>query len=131
MVSEATYSEPSVVASYQLASNTDVCSSLTSYVTDTPKLNDAGFTDGHVKKLCLKLVDDAGNISYDETTSFIVDKQAPVISSVSLTNTNIEDGKLDNLEALLSSDLYAITATGYTSLESAIVVTSTGNIYRL
>ena len=92
-------------------------------MTDTPKLNDAGFTDGDVKKLCLKIVDDAGNISYDETTSFIVDKQAPVIS-LFLTNTNIEDGKLDNLEALLSSDLYAITATGYTSLESAIVVTS-------
>ena len=77
-----------------------------------------------IKKLCLKIVDDAGNISYDENASFIVDKQAPVISSVSLTNTNIEDGKLDNLEALLSSDLYTITAAGYTSLESDIVATS-------
>ena len=73
-----------------------------------------------------KLVDDAGNISYDETTSFIVDKQAPVISSVSLANTNIEDGELNNLEAVLSSDLYTITATGYTSLESDIVATSPG-----
>ena len=125
MVLEATYSEPSVVASYQLASDTDDCSNLPSYQPTTPQLTDAGFTDGDVKKLCLKLVDDAGNISYDETTSFIVDKQAPVISSVSLQIQTLTDGKLDNLEAVLSSNLYTITATGYTSLESDIVATPT------
>ena len=111
------------IVEYAVTLQTSDCS-LATYSSTIPKADD-GHTDATNYKVCARITDLAGNTPlYMENASFLVDTQVPVISSVSLTNTNIEDGKLDNLEALLSSDLYAITAAGYTSLESAIVVTS-------
>ncbi|MEY4631232.1 MAG: hypothetical protein RIQ81_1352, partial [Pseudomonadota bacterium] len=69
------------VAEYKVAANTATCSSLSSYSSTKPKVNDAEISADGSWKVCVRLSDTAGNVTYGESSTVVRDIVAPTLST--------------------------------------------------
>ncbi len=92
---------------YATAPTATACSGLTYTETSILSSSLAGLTDG-VYKICVKLYDVAGNVTYNNSPTFTIDYTDPVFTSVALAN-DASDGYINNLEKLNTNALTAAT----------------------
>lgn len=102
-------------AAYILVTNSTTCSGPLAYAATLPKSSSvAVVVEGLAFKVCVRLTDQAGNITYGSTAGTITpDFTPPVFSALNLANS-VSDGFLNDAEKSLSFDLVSgVSASGH------------------
>jgi hypothetical protein len=102
---------------YKVAANSATCSSLTGFSSTKPKVNDAGMTGDGSWKVCVKLSDNAANVTYGASSAVVRDIAAPSLSSALALQAPADDLFLNSTDRTLSNALVAAASTS----ESATV----------
>ncbi|MBE7436959.1 MAG: hypothetical protein HS115_00790 [Spirochaetales bacterium] len=111
-------------AEYKLVTQATACDGALSYGS-MPGSNSADFgADGNYK-ICVRLADLAGNITYGSSSSFALKKTSAAFTSLSLAN-DATDGYISNAESSSTSVMGGtLTATGYDTADYKLVTQAT------
>jgi hypothetical protein len=96
--------------SYSLTSSGTTCDGALTYQGAAILASDVGLTSGSTFKICVKLVDAAGNITYGNSSNIIVDKSTPDCTSINLAN-GATDFWLNSSEVAANTALSAASST--------------------
>jgi hypothetical protein len=104
------------LAEYKVAASSATCSGLSSWSGSPPQANDAGITGDGAWKVCVKLSDTAGNLTYGSTSNFSVDTAGPALSSALTLTGAASDGYVSSAElsgaaAVMATPSFAEAAT--------------------
>jgi len=122
LVSAATINESGSVE-YTVSSGS--CSSALGYGASVPAANTNGITGDGSWKVCVKMTDGAGNISYDNSIEILVDTSGPSFTSLGLANA-ASNGYITAVEIAGSTDIASsLVASGYVTVDYKLVSAST------
>lgn len=109
---------------YKLTIDATTCDGALTYGV-MPKDNSADFgADGNYK-ICVKLADTAGNITYNNSSSFVLDVTVPSFTSLALANDAL-DTYINNAETANANDLGGVlTAAGYDTVTYKLTTAAT------
>ncbi|NDE18078.1 hypothetical protein EBZ80_24480, partial [bacterium] len=104
LISAATVSEASTVT-YKLAPAATVCSGATGYSSSIPQINDPDFGSDGAYKVCVKMVDPAGNIGFGSSVNIVRDTVYPSKAGGLTWTGDAADGYINDSEKAGSSAL--------------------------
>jgi hypothetical protein len=111
---------------YKLVPSATACDGNLSYGSDVPKSNSIEFGSSGSYKICLRLDDAAGNVTYGSSATFALDTSEPYFTSINLASS-VADGYLNADERSLTNGLVGgLVATGHDMI-SYVVVPATTN----
>ncbi|MGE0173993.1 MAG: Ig-like domain repeat protein [Oligoflexales bacterium] len=109
-----------VSSQYALAASTATCSNVVSWGNLPTADLLAGFGDGTLK-VCVKMTDVAGNIAYNSSPNFVLDKTAPAFSYLLLVNSEVGTTEVAGSAALVST----VVGSGFDDARYEVVAAST------
>lgn len=104
---------------YALALSSASCSNVTGWAAIPSSGMLAGFADS-TYKVCAKMFDVAGNITYDGSPNFILDKTSPSFSNLVLLNTDVGNSHVANATDLV----YSVNGVGFNDASYKVSPTS-------
>ncbi|RZA26567.1 MAG: BspA family leucine-rich repeat surface protein [Proteobacteria bacterium] len=115
------------VAAYTVAtsdpSGTLTCTSSNNYNQSSIAIPTSISTDG-TYSICARVNDAAGNLAYAKGTALVRDTGLPVLTSLARAN-QASDGYVNNAEKAFTTELYTLTATGYTVVDYTVALSDT------
>ncbi len=110
-------------ATYKLIPTNTTCGSALSFAGGIPGADSADFTADGTYVICMRLIDNAGNVGFSSSSNLTLDTSPPTLSSISLAN-DAADGYINSLESV-GSDVVTSSATASESATITYVVAST------
>ncbi|NDE18556.1 hypothetical protein EBZ80_26990, partial [bacterium] len=117
-------SETLSAATYKLVTSATTCDGSLSYGASIPAANSLDFGSDGNYKICMRLVDSAGNVGYSASGAIILDTTGPVFTSIAFAN-EASDGYINNSEKNATTDLVATPVTSGADATSYVVVANT------
>ncbi|MCX6117714.1 MAG: hypothetical protein NT027_09245 [Proteobacteria bacterium] len=106
---------------YSLVSSATACGLPLTYAGTIPLQDDTALNVSGTYKVCVQLLDAAGNSTYDNSSAFDSDQIGPVFTSIALANEAV-GGYINLSESVSTSDgADSLVATGQTTTEYAIL----------
>ena len=123
LISAATASESSTIT-YALAASNATCSSVSGYGLGIPSTDHSGFSSDGTYKVCVKMVDPAGNIGYGFSLNFIRDTAFPNVASGFSWTGDAANLFINDAEKTGSTDLLtdAVSSEAATKTYSVVAV---------
>ena len=118
-------SETLSATTYKLVTSATTCDASLVYGASIPAANSSDFGSDGNYKICMRLVDSAGNVGYSASGTIILDTTGPVFTSVAFAN-EASDGYISNSEKALTSDLVGNPVTSGASATSYVVIANSG-----